>query len=220
MQKIKRIIKIGGSIFTDKNLNVVIEPTDANFNQFFNSEQLQSKFELLKKLNYLDEGSVIVFGAGLYGHGLAKLHGLSADKFVTVDESVVKKINQNLKLLFDELLKPVLDKFVTRDAKVVLPKLIHKVDNAKLVRICSGDEIVADLAKDFEPKKLIYCSDVPGVKLKDSWIAKFAVSELPRILNEMENFVEVRTDATGEMKNKLKKILDIQPNSDLTIEFI
>ena len=220
MQKIKRIIKIGGSIFTDKNLNVVIEPEDANFGQFFNSEQLQSKFELLSKLNYLDESSIIVFGAGLYGHGLAKLHGLRSDKFVVADEFVVKKINQNLKLLFDELLKPVLTKFVSVDVKTILPKLIHQADNVNLVRICSGDEVVANLAKEFEPEKLIYCSDVPGVKLKNGWISKFSVGELPRILNEMDNLTESRTDVTGEMKNKLKQILDIKANSDLTIEFL
>ncbi|MHA2156145.1 MAG: isopentenyl phosphate kinase [Candidatus Hodarchaeales archaeon] len=105
---------------------------------------------------------------------------------------------ENLKLFLDVGMVPVISGDMVPDKTMGLSVL-------------SGDQILLDLAKEFQPKLVIFGSDVDGVFTSDPKIDSNAqlLPEIPRgkidaLINET-----FQTDASGQMKGKLIEIKNL-----------
>ena len=77
--------------------------------------------------------------------------------------------------------------------------------------VLSGDQILADLANKFKPKKIVYGSDVDGIYSTDPKLDPNSqlIPEISR--NEIETRIEEISggDASGQMKGKLTEIKNL-----------
>ncbi|MFX1515917.1 MAG: isopentenyl phosphate kinase [Promethearchaeota archaeon] len=77
--------------------------------------------------------------------------------------------------------------------------------------VLSGDQILADLAKKFKPKKIVYGSDVDGMYESDPKLNPNA-SLIPKISrDEIDSLVDQITgdDASGQMRGKIIEIRNL-----------
>ena len=225
------IIKLGGSVITDKGRG----------KRVFRKDQVKRLakeiFEARKKK---DCDLIIAHGAGSFGHPLAvkyKLHQgyLGPESFKGF--VLTKKAMYDLSLLvwreFSRagLLACVVEPashMVVSDGKIqkfdgrfikllvkrnIIPILFGDVvfDQKQGIAIVSADQIVSKLARMLGASKVIFVSDVEGVFDKNPKVYKDA--KLIREINS-KNYEEVlskmhvhnKNDVTGEMKGKLMAI--------------
>jgi len=77
--------------------------------------------------------------------------------------------------------------------------------------VLSGDQILADLAKKFKPKKIVYGSDVDGIFDSDpklnpnsSLIPKISRNEIDSLIDQISG-----EDASGQMRGKIMEIRNL-----------
>ena len=74
--------------------------------------------------------------------------------------------------------------------------------------VLSGDQILADLAKNYKPKKIVYGSDVDGIFDSDPKLNPNAslISQISR--NEIDSLIDQISgeDASGQMRGKILEI--------------
>lgn len=194
------IVKIGGSVITDKTKPFT-----------FKKEIMKRLAEEIKEA---DKKSILVHGAGSFGHIFAdkyKLHeGYKNDNQI----KGVAKVQRDVKNLNLMILNALIDAGI--NAVSIPPSVIVKCRNKKIVEmdtrifknyldmeimpvtfgdvvldeklkfcICSGDQLMLYLAKAFKPKKAIFCTDVDGIYTLDPSINKNA-----RLLEQVDvNFL-------------------------------
>ncbi|MCJ7561574.1 MAG: isopentenyl phosphate kinase, partial [Thermoplasmata archaeon] len=86
--------------------------------------------------------------------------------------------------------------------------------------ICSGDLMMAELAKAFKPRLVVFCADVDGVFDKDPKLDKSA-----KLLDEIDSSTtmtpskerSVNADVTGSMKGKMERMLAISEHCEKCI---
>lgn len=172
------VIKFGGSVITDKKIK----------HTFLNKRAAQLAFELKESA----KRSIVVHGAGSFGHILAKefeLHkGYLYDKQIPALASVQKDVKDlNLRVLntFIEAQIPSVSlapsAFLThKNGEITgmdmeLFKRYFKLgltpisfgdvvlDDALKFSICSGDQLMLEFARAFLPEKVIFVADVDGI---------------------------------------------------------
>ena len=225
------IIKIGGSILTDKS------KTKSKFRKKIVSSIIKQIVEAKKPKNF---NLILVHGAGAYPHFLTTKYGIndgfkgskSAEGFVRIKNELFKLSN----FLWEECLRQGLfvcgvqpsaviftengqiRSFNTRliDALLsmeIVPILMgdDSIDSKKGISVLSGDTIVAYLAKKYKARKVIFTSDVDGIFNKNPKVNKDA--KLIKVINKknIKNILEdIKIhniyDASGEMKGKLQAI--------------
>ncbi|MHA1912565.1 MAG: isopentenyl phosphate kinase [Candidatus Kariarchaeaceae archaeon] len=88
--------------------------------------------------------------------------------------------------------------------------------DAKKFTILSGDVIIQELARHFNPKEVLYGTDVDGLFTNDpstdpgaEFIPKLSYSELKTLIQEFSEVNATKKDVTSGIKGKLEAILQI-----------
>lgn len=225
------IIKLGGSVVTDKGKN---KPTPR-------TKVIKSLAMQLKSLYHSQKYHLIlVHGAGSFGHPIAKryqLHkGMSTDD-QKLGFSKVQQLMYKLNLIImDQLFKQKLPaislpphafviqsagKFKGFDLDIIrslldqnlIPVLFGDgvLDNQQGCSILSGDTIVSYLGHKLNAKKIVFLSDVDGIFDSDPKInpkAKCIPKITNRNLNKVLGHITLNNtrDVTGQMKGKILSI--------------
>lgn len=207
-----KIIKIGGSLITDKN----------EYRKF--DEKLTR--EIIAEI--FGEKFILVHGGGSFGHIASKKYGLPGKlSGETLFGSCVVKNdmallnNYVISIMVDEGIpamgfspfnlwngerfdySPVINAFKKGIIPVIYGDAYIDGENAKIE---SGDDIMVDLAEIFKPETAIFLSDVDGVFDDDPKRNKD--SKLIRKFNgESIKFQGVENDVTGGMHKKFNSMI-------------
>lgn len=221
------LIKLGGSVITDKSRL-----------RTFRADACR---RLASELATCDSPMVVVHGAGSFGHVLAKEHGLhegfrdaSQLPHVAAVQRDVRELNVRvIGALIDAGVKavsvpPAASSVFDRGEVVRFdPSLFEKMlslglvpvtfgdvvpDETMMFSICSGDLMMLELARRFEPRMAVFCADVDGVFTSDP--KRDPAAELMASLDEaslagLREGEAVNADVTGSMSGKLARMLDI-----------
>lgn len=231
------IIKLGGSVISDKN-------TPYSFNR----EAVEVIAEEIAQF-YPEESFILVHGGGSFGHPNAREYKIREGLIGDVKRKRIgfSKTHQAMLKLNDLIIEVFLEKglpaysvssssiFMIEKGDIVygeleiLRRLLEKGfipvlfgDTAialdKGIDILSGDQIVSYLAKMFKPSKVIFLMDVDGIydknpKKKGARLIKELDAEEIRHLLESSDSAGI--DVTGGIGNKLRKALEIAHHSDV-----
>ncbi len=227
------VIKIGGSIITDKSQLGI-----------FREDIMDSLAEKMR-----DNSIILVHGAGSFGHILAEKYklniGCSSDiqqKGFAETHAMVQKLNtlvlnslhkygipavslaphsfiyfnnHKLDVINYEFFDSYLEKGFT---PVTFGDVV--LDKTKGCSICSGDDLVLALAEHFHPDKVIFIIDEDGLYTSNPKIDKNAefIREISSDkLLELKTILDDHSDVTSGMEGKIQKIMEI---SKLNIDTI
>jgi len=218
------LVKFGGSIITDKSK--------------LRTARRSTIERLAKEISVAQDDMILVHGAGSFGHILAKkyrlhegYHDNSQMKGVSEVQRDVRELNH---MVIDALRKvgasPVsvppsitaqfkngqLSSLDVRPFKEYLSLNLIPVtfgdvviDSEKRFGICSGDDLMVELSKAFEPSLSLFVTDVDGVftsdpkgKGKPKFLKEVSIEDITKLDVSMRTNVDV----TGGLEGKLKKI--------------
>lgn len=229
------ILKIGGSVITDKSRNQTFKPRTMN--------------RLSKEIKDANKEMILIHGAGSFGHVLAKEYNLKNGyknkeqlKGFSLTHLAVQKLNS---LVLDSLHKNDIP------AVSISAHSIVKLDNHKISKIdfkifedyldmhflpvtfgdvvldeslgfsiCSGDLLVSSLAEYFKPEKVIFVIDEDGLYTSNPKVdrnAKFIERIEAKYLEKLITTLDTRDDVTGGMKGKIEAIKKISKQGIDTI---
>jgi len=233
------IVKIGGSVFSDKDG----EPEN------FNHETVRGLAEEIGRF-YPAERFLIVHGGGSFGHHYAKKYGIreglpedfdvARERMIgfTRTHQAMLRANNNFLDHFLEVGIPAFpvatsSVFITENGEVaygdveVIKKLLElrfvpvlfgdvSVDLAKGIDILSGDQIITYLAKMLNPKKVIFLMDVDGIydgkPEEGRLLQNISVDEIDSLLERLDCSAK---DVTGGICNKLREAKKIARFSEV-----
>lgn len=205
------IVKIGGSVVTDKRKYRKMRENTI--------ERMASEF--------VPGDSILIHGAGSFGHHVAGKHGLSnglTDDNRLEYSRVVRDLQELNTRILDSLIrngKPAItipvhsfhmvgEEFMYRRFLDYLDRGIIPVthgdvvlDPKKGMGICSGDQIAYHLSRALRPKRVIFVTDVDGIYDRNPTYpgARF----LERVSSaDSVHFSENVPDVTGSMEGKMR----------------
>ena len=221
-----RVLKIGGSILTDKNRELTVR-----------QDQIKRVAEEIA--NHPDD-LVLVHGAGSFGHIPAKKYGLPHEFHragLSVTHSSVAKLCEKVVEALSQagvdclpvhplscllLLGGRIDSFFMEPIKEMLKNGIMPVlhgdvamDATGKAAIVSGDQLVAYIAKALQAEIVAVGSNVDGVLLSGRPLSSITREELSQVQSAIGGSAGV--DVTGGMRGKLLELLDL---ADLGIDSI
>jgi isopentenyl phosphate kinase len=221
-----RILKIGGSILTDKNRELTARPEEIS--------------RLAKEISAHPENLVLVHGAGSFGHIPARKYGLpqkfNRQGLRVTHRSVVMLCDMVVEALgqagIDSLPVHPLSCLLLREGRIetffldhllemqkdgILPVLHGDVamDAARGAAIVSGDQLVAYLAVALHAEVVAVGSNVDGVLVSSKPLPRITRKELSQFESAIGGSAGV--DVTGGMRGKLLELLDL---ADLGIESV
>ena len=221
------LVKLGGSVITDKSkLRTFRRPACER---------------LARELKVASADLMLVHGAGSFGHIEAKKHslhkGLRSESQLAHVASVQRDVRElNLKVLealIDGGIRAVsippaaATTFRAAEVNTFDRSMFQKVSDIGLTpvtfgdvvpdesmgfSICSGDLMMAELAKAFRPKTVVFCADVDGVFDRDPKRGRGAklLPVLDRAgLRSLRRTSAKSADVTGSMHGKLERMLAI-----------
>lgn len=218
------LIKLGGSIITDKT-------------QYRKFDQ-ETVSRLCEEIRTSGESVLIVHGAGSFGHVLAKEYSLQDGLIDFGQVPAVAKVQYDVRelslMVINELLAkgiPALSvppgscfmmengKLIVDDPEVLLaathvgimPVLFGDVvfDRAKGFGICSGDQIMEILCDLYDPKKIIFVSDVDGL-FTDNPKTNAGAELIPEVTSDILAKISGNSnvdDVTGGVRAKMESML-------------
>ncbi len=220
------IIKLGGSIITDK--------TDY---RKFNKDIVA---RLCREIKDSGQDVIIVHGAGSFGHILSKRSKLN-DGFVSKDQiPAVAQVCYDTRDLSSMIIKELIDVgipaiSVPPGSAFYMEDRVLKMGDAPVIRmmvekglmpvmfgdvvqdkrlgfaICSGDQITELLAKMFDAERVIFVSDIDGLFDSDPKTDPDA-RLLSRINKDTLSSVDMSIgvdDVTGGVRGKIETMLDM-----------
>jgi isopentenyl phosphate kinase len=213
-----RILKIGGSILTDKSRGLAPRPDEIS--------------RIADEIATCSEDLVLVHGAGSFGHIPARRYGLP-QKFNRQGLRVTHASVARLCEIVVEALGrsgveclPVhpLSSLMLRDGRIesfflesikdmiqngIMPVLHGDVamDAARGAAIVSGDQIVTYLAAALKADVVAVGSNVDGVLISGQPLPRISRDDLPKFDSDIGASAEV--DVTGGMRGKLLELLDL-----------
>ena len=217
---------MGGSVITDKE-------------QYRTFDQANVK-RLAKEIVRSKMPVMIVHGAGSFGHVLAKKYHLkdgyrNQNQMKGLTQVSLDVRDLNLRIM-DALQSAGLNcisippsacclmddgKLVDFDLEVVhryldlgiVPVTFGDVvlDLKKGFGICSGDQLMAWLADEFDPERIIFCTDVDGIFTADPHLNDDAnmIEQVDRSVLARLPRSERCADVTGSIYGKIESILDL-----------
>ncbi len=214
-----RILKIGGSVITDKSSKAF--------------EKLRPEIidEVCRAIAENWQNLILVHGAGSFGHPHVKKFGLTtfgASKTHLAcmrlnhylcsrlqDAGVaVMPIHPFSFYLRNDELKCNLELIEKALSSGFLPVLHGDVILGKGIEVLSGDDIVVDLSKHLKPSRIGFATDVDGVLYRGAVVEKLDRRLLSLIESEAAEMSkagrEERTDVTGGMLKKMQKIFELK----------
>lgn len=229
------LVKLGGSVITDKSRLRTFREAECR--------------RLAKELRPAKDSLTVVHGAGSFGHIVAMKHGLhkgfnseSQLEHVAAVQKDVRELNLKvLEALIDSGINavsvPPAAAGVFKDGRVksfspypfesqlgigLVPVTFGDVvpDEGIGFSICSGDLMMAELAKAFRPELVIFCADVDGVYDSDPKTNRDAelVPEIDSLkLEAIRRSEAVNDDVTGSIFGKLERMLAISEHCEKCI---
>jgi len=220
------IVKLGGSVITRKDR--------------YRSFRREVTRRLAGEIADSGERVMIVHGAGSFGHLLAAKHALHEGRRSEKQIPALARVMQDVRDLDMKVIKELADALLpavsippaacarmkagvldTLDVRLfrdyiqlgAVPVTFGDVvlDDVKGFSICSGDQIIRMLAKEFAPKRVIFCADVDGVYTADpksdqkAKLLRKVDSTYLRKLSRGTSYVDV----TGGMHGKLSNMVEI-----------
>jgi len=220
------LVKLGGSVITDKGRYRTFDPETTD--------------RLAEEIAKTGQDVMVVHGAGSFGHMLAKEHrlhlGLTEDTQLLGASQVMTDVRELDLVVCRRMaakglrvvpLPPAscavmregalhhldLDKFRAYHQLGMVPVTFGDVvrDELRGLSICSGDQLMAALAREFRPEKVIFVTDVDGVFTADptqdpkakliETVDKDVLDALPR--------TERNVDVTGSIFAKIRYMIDM-----------
>ena len=242
MKKPLVVIKLGGSVITDKNKSRGV------FRKAVVRRLAQEIVEARKKKDF---DLILVHGAGAYAHYLTKKYRISegflGDKSAWGYAHIKNELFKLNNLVWTEALKAGLAVCTIQPSAVVftddqtiksfdtrlLDSLLRmgitplflgedSIDKSRGIAILSGDSIISYLGRKYKADKIIFVSDVDGVYDKNPKVNKDAklIKEVNnknfrKVIESMEKFN--KNDTSGEMKGKLLAIKATLPGTNVKI---
>ncbi len=213
-----RVLKIGGSILTDKNRG--------------NAARFKEISRVAQEIAARPEDLVLVHGAGSFGHFPAMKYGLpltfSPEGLRVTHASVARLNDLVVKALsragVDSLpVHPLsclllsggrIDNFALGPLRAMLKDglmpVLHgdvAMDATQKAGIVSGDQLVSYLAKALQADVVAVGCDVDGVLLAGQPLAEITRLDLPAVESAVGGSTGV--DVTGGMRGKLQELLDL-----------
>ncbi len=223
-----RILKIGGSILTDKKHDMAARPDEIR--------------RAAEEIAASPHDLVLVHGAGSFGHIPAKRFGLPGQfsrQGLMVTHASVVKLNEMVASALEKAgvsCLPVhpLSCLTLRDGRIdsfsleplrqmlrsgILPVLHGDVamDVARQAGIVSGDQIVSHLGKALCADVVAVGCNVEGVLLSGQILPTVRRSDLPLINSALKGSSCV--DVTGGMKGKLLELLELADSGTSSVIF-
>ena len=220
------LLKLGGSVITDKNRLNVVRKRILN--------------RLSKEISMVDDKIIIVHGAGSFGHILAERYRLNDGYSNENQLEGFALTHRNVRILNNIVLDSLTSAGIpsisippisfieldNRKPKQVNLKTFRKTLDGNFIpvtfgdvvfdvslhfSICSGDLLMILLAKEFKPDRVVFAIDEDGIYSKNPKKYKNA-----RLLTELsrDELSKVATDltysdVTGGMEGKLNSIAEI-----------
>jgi isopentenyl phosphate kinase len=213
-----KILKIGGSIITDKNRSALARPDEIT--------------RVAEEVASAPTDLVLVHGAGSFGHIPAKRYTLPHrfnPKGLQITHSCVARLNQMMVDALDKAganpmpIHPLscvvlkggrIERFCIEPifemiGRSLLPVLhgdvaMDLVDGAGIV---SGDQLVSHLARALKAQVVAVGTNVDGVIFQGKPLSTLTREDLPKISENLRGSSSV--DVTGGMKGKLLELLDL-----------
>ncbi len=220
------LVKLGGSVITDKRRY-------RTFNQ-------GSMDRLTREIASSGKQVVIVHGAGSFGHMLANEHQLQKGYLNDSQRIGLAKVQQDVRDLNREVMLSLDRAGVPATSippgacalmeggllKSMELGLFHRylelgitpvtfgdvvLDSQRKFGICSGDQLMLLLAKEFHPRLIVFCADVDGVYTADPNLDKDAslIEQVDRSTLESIPRTSRVTDVTGSIYGKLESMLSL-----------
>jgi isopentenyl phosphate kinase len=220
------LIKLGGSVITDKTRY-----------RAFNQE---STDRLAREIASSGKQVILVHGAGSFGHLLAHEHQLQKGYLSDSQRDGVARVQQDVRDLNREVMRSLdraglpatsippgacalmdggqlkrmdLDLFHRYLDLGITPVTFGDVvlDSKRKFGICSGDQLMHLLAREFHPKLIVFCADVDGVFTADPNLDKGAtlIEQADRSTLESIPRTSRVTDVTGSIYGKLESMLSL-----------
>lgn len=213
-----RVLKIGGSILTDKTRDAAARPEEIR--------------RVAEEIASSPEDLVLVHGAGSFGHIPARRYGLpesfSPEGLLLTHKSVARLNDLVVEALGRAGASPMpvhpLSCTLLKDGRIealaveplremvrdgLLPVLHGDVamDVSRKAGIVSGDQLVPYIARALGSDVVAVGTDVDGVLLSGSPLAEMTRADLSSLAGVLGGSAGV--DVTGGMKGKLLELLDL-----------
>ncbi|HID25563.1 MAG TPA: isopentenyl phosphate kinase family protein [Thermoplasmata archaeon] len=221
------LVKLGGSVLTDKNKPNVVRRRVLN--------------RLVKEIKRTEEDVIVVHGVGSFGHVYAKQYKLNQGYVAPEQRNGFALTHKTVRLLNNIVLESLIDAGVpavslppvsfmelnngkkkycnmswfkkTLTAGLVPVTFGDVVFDAKLgFSICSGDLLMVVLAEEFTPKRAVFVIDEDGiysanpkVEKTAKLLQKLSSEDLSKIMTK----ADAHADVTGGMKGKIESIREI-----------
>jgi isopentenyl phosphate kinase len=209
-----KIIKLGGSVITHKEKY-----------RRLNRDAIEN---LCGVISSIKEPTILIHGAGSFGHLLALKYGLEAPGPIKGKEKEISKVMADVLSLDSIIVNELNGNGI--NAVAVPPHVVYTsskpdfrsvekiiengfvpvlygdiIFNEGHYRILSGDDIALDLSIKYRPDSVIFLTDVDGLFTLDP--KKFADAKLIRRIKAEKMVVDgSEGDATGSMAGKMEKI--------------
>ncbi len=226
------LVKLGGSVITDKGK--------------YRTFDRDITGRLASEIAASGQKVILVHGAGSFGHLLAKEHRLHLGITDTSQLMGAAKVMADVRELDLQVCRCMIDggskviplppaccammndgKLESLDLEAfrryldlgMVPLTFGDVvwDRGRGLGICSGDQLMMSLAREFRPSKVIFVTDVDGVFTADPNIDPHAklVERVDRTVLDALPRTERNVDVTGSIYAKIKYMMDM---ADLTEE--
>jgi isopentenyl phosphate kinase len=216
------LVKLGGSVLTNKGT-----AGSARFSR-------RVALRLLRELRQSGKPFVLVHGAGSFAHPLAMRYGIGKRRLsgnrlaaaVSRTQAGVRELRAHVLSACEKAGLPAIDVPAGVLGRAVGGKLVFEhapiagaleaglvpvtggdviLDDRLGARILSGDEILAELTSVLKPERVVFVSDVDGLRVGARVVEKLSVPEARRALPKIGG----GRDATGGMKGKLLHMMTI-----------
>ncbi|MHC1709965.1 MAG: isopentenyl phosphate kinase [Methanomassiliicoccales archaeon] len=220
------LVKLGGSVITDKGRYRTFDP--------------ETTGRLAEEIASTGQDVILVHGAGSFGHMLAKEHrlhlGITEDSQLLGASQVMSDVREldlavcremsakglrvvplppaSCAIMRDGALHHLdLDVFKNYLKLGMVPVTFGDVvlDEGRGLSICSGDQLMAALAREFRPSKVIFVTDVDGVFTADPTQdpkAELIETVDEKVLDALPR-TERNVDVTGSIFAKIRYMIDM-----------
>lgn len=219
-----KVLKIGGSVITDKSRG------------FFEKAREEEMNRIAEEIATNPENLIIIHGAGSFGHPYVEKFGRDMNASASIlTHMACRRLNTlSCNALFEHgvnviPINPFSALRVGKEVEIDEDFIVAVIEEGivpvlhgdmvynrskKTFEVLSGDRIAFEIAKKLNINRIGFATDSPGV------IVDGEVQEELNIEKDLLQFIEdteTKSDVTGGMRGKLKSLLQLPPNSEVLI---
>lgn len=229
------LVKLGGSVITNKETI-----KDEKGKKIFYRARTD---RLMGELKSTNEEFILVHGAGSFGHPLSKRFELREGYVSDRQIPIVARVQEDVRTLNLDVIQTMREKNLAavslppsllvkldggKSKRISMEPFRHYLelgtvpvtfgdvvpDISRRFGICSGDDLMLHLAREFKPRIAIFVTKVDGIYTKDprektGSPAKFITEINEKTIRLIKEPRDNVPDVTGRMKRKAKMMLTI-----------